>query len=72
MTQSITIALPSDVKTALDAVTQREGVSADQVVGQAIKEHLFLRQFRSLRERMMAKAASQGVITDQDVFDRVS
>jgi hypothetical protein len=33
---------------------------------------LFLRQFRSLRERMMAHAQSQGIVTDQDVFDRVS
>jgi hypothetical protein len=72
MTQSITIALPADLKTALDMVTRREGVSADEVVGQALKEHLFLRQFHQLRERMTAKAAAQGVITDQDVFDQVS
>jgi hypothetical protein len=72
MTQSITVALPADLKTALDTVTRREGVSPDEVVGQALKEHLFLRQFRQLRERMTAKAASHGVITDQDVFDQVS
>jgi predicted transcriptional regulator len=72
MTQSITVELPADLKTALDAVARREGVSSDEVVGQALKEHLFLRQFRHLRERLSAKAASQGVITDQDVFDRVS
>lgn len=72
MTQLITIALPLDLKTALDEVTRREGVSTDDVVGQAIREHLFLRQFRRLRDRMTAKAAFQDVVTDQDVFDRVS
>jgi predicted transcriptional regulator len=72
MTQSITIELPAQLKTALDEVTHREGLSTDQVVGQAIKEHLFLRQFRRLRERMSAKAAGKGMLTDQDVFDQVS
>jgi hypothetical protein len=72
MTQSITIALPNEVKTALDDVSRREGVSADELVGQAIKEHLFLRQFRRLRERMMAKLPDKGALTDEDVFDQVS
>ena len=72
MTQSITVALPSELTTALDDVTRREGVSRDDIVGQALKEHLFLRQLRRLRDRMAAKAAQAGVVTDQDVFDRVS
>ena len=72
MVQSITVTLPADVKQALDELSQKEGVSPDEVVGRAVKEHVFLRQFRSLRERMSAKAKSQGIVTDQDVFDRVS
>ena len=60
ITQSITVALPSDLKTALDDVSRREGITADEVVGRAIKEHLFLRKFRHLRERMTMSAASQG------------
>jgi metal-responsive CopG/Arc/MetJ family transcriptional regulator len=72
MTQSITIELPVELNTELDNVTRREGVSTDDLVGQALKEHLFLRQLRSLRERLAAKATHQGVIADEDVFDRVS
>lgn len=72
MTQTITIVLPVDVQLALDEVSRTDGVSRDEVVSRAVKQHLFLRHFRSLRERMSAKAASQGIITDQDVFDRVS
>jgi hypothetical protein len=69
---SITLSLPTEVKEALDAVARAQGVGVDEVAGQAIKEHLFLRQFSLLRERMAAKAQSQGISTDQDVFDRVS
>ena len=69
MEQSITVTLPADVKQALDELSKKEGVSLDVVVGRAVKQHVFLRQFRSLRERMLAKAKSQGIVTDQDVFD---
>lgn len=72
MVQPITVTLPADVRQALDELSQKEGVSPDEVVGRAVREHVFLRQFRSLRERLAAKARSQGIVTDQDVFDRVS
>jgi len=72
MAQAITITLPADVTQALEELASKEGVAPDQLVERAVKQHLFLRQFRSLRERMAAKAQSQGIVTDQDVFDRVS
>ncbi len=72
MTESITVELPSDIKLALDDLARREGVRPDEVACEAIRQHLFLQQFRSLRERMAARARSQGVVSDQDVFDRVS
>ena len=72
MTQTITVTLPADVKQAVDELSQKEGVPPDEVVGQAVKQHIFPRQFRSLRERMSAKAKSQGIVTDQDIIDRVS
>ena len=72
MARSITVTLPADVQAALDELSQKEGVSPDEVVQQAVKQHLFLRRFRSLRERLSEKAKRQGIVTDQDVFDRVS
>ena len=70
--QSITVTLPVDVKQALDELSKKEGVSPEEVVGRAVKQHVFLRQFRSLRERLAAKARNQGIVTDQDVFDCIS
>lgn len=72
MVQPISVTLPADVKQALDELSKKEGISPEEVVGRAVKQHVFLRQFRSLRERMAAKARNQGIDTDQDVFDRVS
>ncbi len=71
-TMTLTLTLPTEVKLALDDVTRKEGISPDELVGEALKVYLFLRQFRLLRERMIPQAQAQGIYTDEDVFDRVS
>jgi metal-responsive CopG/Arc/MetJ family transcriptional regulator len=72
MQETITLTLPKDIRSALDDLMRREGISPDDLIFEAIKMYLFLRQFRLLRERMIPKAQAQGIFTDQDVFDRVS
>lgn len=72
MTKSLTVTLPEEITDALDALAKREGMATDEVVGRAIREHVLLRRFRLLRERMSAHAQTQGILTDEDVFDRVS
>jgi len=72
MQETITVTLPTEIKLALDDVTRKEGVSRSDVIGEAVKEYLFFRRFRLLREQMIPKSQAQGICTDQDVFDRVS
>ena len=72
MVQSITVTLPEDVQQAVVELSRQQGVTTDEVVGNAVKQHVFLQKFRSLRERLVAKANDQGIVTDQDVFDRIS
>jgi hypothetical protein len=70
--QALTVNLPSEIKIALADASQQDGVSQEEFVEKAIRQHLFLRRFRLLRDRMAARMQQQGVVTDQDVFDRVS
>jgi hypothetical protein len=49
---------------------REEGLSESALIEKALKDYLFVRQFRSLRERMMSQAGRP--LTDQDVFDLVS
>ncbi len=72
MSETLTISLPSELRQALNDLAQKEGKSTDELVGQALKEHLFSRRFRLLRDRLAPKAQAQGVVTDEDVFERVS
>ena len=69
MSQPITINLPDDTRNALDQVAGEEGLSERALIEKALTDYLFLRQFRSLRERMLSKDNTR---TDQDVFDLVS
>lgn len=70
--ETISITLPAEVKPVMDDIMRKEGVSSSELVSKAIKEYLFFRQFRLLRERLIPKAQEQGIYTDQDVFDVVS
>jgi metal-responsive CopG/Arc/MetJ family transcriptional regulator len=72
MRSTITVSLPEEVSRELDRVSESEGVSRSHIVRESVRDYLFIRQFRSLRRRMISKAALRGVHTDEDVFDRVS
>ena len=72
MRSTITISLPTEVRTELDRVSKAEGVSRSNIVRESVRDFLFIRQFRSLRKHMVPKASRKGIYTDQDVFDRVS
>jgi predicted transcriptional regulator len=69
MSQTITINLPDDTRSALDDAAVEEGLSDSALVEKAVSDYLFVRRFRSLRERMMSQGKN---FTDQDVFDLVS
>jgi metal-responsive CopG/Arc/MetJ family transcriptional regulator len=70
MSETVVIDLPEETKAALDAAIQEEGISQNELIERALKDYLFIRRFRSLREQLMAQATE--TYTDQDIFDRVS
>ncbi len=70
MSQTIVIDLPEETKAALDDAIREEGMSQNELIEKALKDYLFIRRFRNLRERMMAQ--SPEAYTDQDIFDQVS
>ena len=72
MSRSIRLTLPDDMGAELDKVARKEGMSQSDILRKALQDYLFIRRFRALRARMMARAQAQGVYTDEDVFDRVS
>jgi metal-responsive CopG/Arc/MetJ family transcriptional regulator len=72
MRESISVSLPEDLKEELDRFTQAEGVSRSDLVREAVRDYLFIRKFRSLRQRLLPYAEAQGIYTDEDVFREIS
>jgi len=66
----ITISLPKEMETALAEATREEGLSQSELVQKALADFLFLRKFRSLRERLLEQSEQR--YTDQDIFEIVS
>ena len=72
MRETITISVPEEIKAELDKVVHDEGISRSDIVRESLRDYLFMRRFRQLRAKMIAKAQAQGVFADEDVFKRVS
>ena len=72
MRQTMTISLPEDLKEALDQLSEEEGVTRSDVIRESLRDYLFVRRFRALRARLVAKAQARGIYTDEDVFERLS
>ena len=70
MRETITISIPGEIKRQLDKITAQEGTTRSSIIRESLRDYLFIRQFRSLRKRMMARAPR--AYTDQDIFNHVS
>jgi len=69
---TVTVGLPPATRRQLDRIAAQEGVSRSDVLQAALEDHLFVRRFRALQQRMMAAAQARGIFTGKDVFDLVS
>ena len=70
MNATLTLELPPEVKITLGKAAREEGVTVPVYAAKALQDYLFLRRFRTLRERMIAE--SDGSYTDEEVFELVS
>jgi len=70
--KAVTVSLPEPLAEELDAVSREAGTSRSEVVREALKRYFALREYRALRAELTIEAESKGIVTDEDVFDRVS
>ena len=70
MSATLTIDLPVDAKASLGKAAREEGVSESVFAAKVVQDYLFLRRFRSLRERLAA--ASERSYSDEEIFELVS
>jgi len=71
MKQNLTITISDKINDELSKIAKDEGLSKSQIVRNAPADYI-LKRFRRLRSKMMAKAQTQALFTDDDVFEKVS
>lgn len=72
MRNAVTVSLPSELTEELDAASREAGTSRSEIVREALRRYFMLREYRALRAELVAEAEAKRIITDEDVFDRVS
>jgi metal-responsive CopG/Arc/MetJ family transcriptional regulator len=70
--KAVTVSLPGPLTEELDAVSREEGTTRSEVVRDALRRYFTLREYRALRAELTIEAESKGIVTDEDVFHRVS
>lgn len=71
MNRTLTIRIPKDIKTELNAISKTEHVPLSDLVRESLREFIAVRRFRQLRRKVLPFAEAQGLITDDDIFNAV-
>ena len=72
MRQTVAVSLPADLTAQLDAAAEEEGASRSELVRDAVRRYLALRQFQKVRDSILPFAEGAGFTTDEDVFRSMS
>jgi predicted transcriptional regulator len=70
MSTTMTVNITDDVRKTIENAAREEGISESEFAARALKDYVFLRQFRNLRERIASE--SDRTYTDEEVFELVS
>jgi predicted transcriptional regulator len=72
MQATLTISIPTQIKTKLEKVSKKANMRKGEIVTDALKQYFMQREFQELRSMVVPKAQKQGFFTDEDVFKAIS
>ncbi len=72
MDRPLSCRLPDDLRRDLDRFAKRSKRAKGEVVRDALRRYLAVEQLRAIRGKVLPLAEAQGILTDEDVFKRVS
>jgi predicted transcriptional regulator len=69
MSTTITIRLSDDLRAELEKISEIEDKPLSDVVRESLRRYVAIQQFRRLRRKVLPFAESQGLLTDDDIFE---
>lgn len=65
---TITLRLPDELHQALERLSTSAGVSKSDLAREALRRFLAVSEFQRLRQKLVGRAQTHGIHTDEDVF----
>ena len=72
MRSSVSVSLPEKLNKEIDKVLRETSLTRSELVRAALDEYLFKLRFRKVRRKLVLKARSKGIFTDEDVYEKLS
>ncbi len=69
MSTTITIRVPDDLRSELEKISEAEDKPLSDIVRESLRRYVAIQQFRQLRKKVLPFAESQGLLTDEDIFE---
>ena len=68
---TITVRIPEELKAELQKISASEHKPISDLVRESVRRYVNVEQFRQLRRKTLPFAEAQGLITDEDIFDKL-
>lgn len=72
MDTTLSIRIDKELDTLLNQAAKRTGRPKSEVVREALRRQLSIESFQQVRNRILPFAESQGLLTDEDVWRKIS
>jgi len=72
MRKALTISITEELEKEINQLVKEENNSKSELIRRAIKDYIYFKKLKKLRETMMLKTDAQKVYTDEDIFKIVS
>ncbi|NWF93558.1 MAG: ribbon-helix-helix protein, CopG family [Syntrophaceae bacterium] len=69
---TLTIRLDKNLNALLSKANKRSGKNRSEIAREALRRQPRLQQFEELRKRIMPFAEAWGLLTDEDIFSKIS
>ncbi len=69
MSTTITIRVPDDLRSELEKISEAEDKPLSDIVRESLRRYVAIQQFKQVRKKVLPFAESQGLLTDEDIFE---
>lgn len=71
MEKIITIRIPDELDIELIRISKEQDRPVSSLVRDSLKQYIKIYRFRRLREKLMPFAEAQGLLTDEEIYEKI-